>query len=138
MLTWTADLTFNSSSRRKWLPSLLSGVLLLLQVAGVHLHLCFDGQEPPVTVHLLDSGPNHVPGTTASDHQDRDVDRGSASFIKKALADYDSPPIAYAAFASSAVLPQLRIPQTRWSRSPVHDVTRLLPPLRGPPETTLT
>jgi hypothetical protein len=127
------------SARRKCVALLLSGVLLLLQVSGAHVHLCFDGQEPPVSLHLLDSGAEHFPGLAYSQHQDEELDNGLASLSKKSAADFDSPPIPSPAvflFAASASHFLLKI---RWDDSPVpHSATRLLPPLRGPPTTTLT
>jgi hypothetical protein len=130
---------FTSPAHRKSLILLLCGVLLLMQVVGAHLHLCLDGQEPPASVHLFDGGSEHFPGLAASQHHDRDVDTGSATLGKKTTADLDSPPVAHSAFALWDVQPRLTLAQDRGDDHPVHySTTRLLPPLRGPPKTTLT
>ena len=126
------------STRRKCVALLLSGVLLLLQVSGAHLHLCFDGQEPPVSLHVLDSGPEHFPGAAYSQHQDEELDSSLASLIKKSLTDLDSPPVSSAAVVLNAASSQSLL-KIRWDDSPVpYNITRLLPPSRGPPATTLT
>jgi hypothetical protein len=118
---------------------LLSGVLLLLQVSGAHLHLCFDGQEPPVSLHVLDSGPEHFPGTAFSQHQDEELDSGLASLIKKSLLDFDSPPVPSTAVVLHGASTSQSLLKILWNDSPVpYSITRLLPPSRGPPATTLT
>jgi hypothetical protein len=51
--------------------TLASVALSLVSLAGAHLHLCFDGLEPPVTLHhLADVGPypdHHSPERDCSD-----------------------------------------------------------------------
>jgi hypothetical protein len=62
------------SKRWSWLAAL--GVLFAgLTNAHSHIHYCFDGQEPPATVHLVDSTEHahEVPGH--HDHHD-DADPG--------------------------------------------------------------
>ncbi len=52
--------------------------------AHAHVHYCFDGQEPPASVHLADSldhhhdvGLSHGGGhDTGHDHHDHDLDHG--------------------------------------------------------------
>ena len=126
------------STRRKCVALLLSGVLLLLQVSGAHLHLCFDGQEPPVSLHVLDSGPEHFPGAAYSQHQDEELESGLASLVKKSLSDIDSPPLTSASVVLNGTSSKSLL-EVWWDDSPVpNSITRLLPPLRGPPATTLT
>ena len=128
-----------SSSRRSWLVSLLCSVLLLLQVSGAHLHLCFDGQEAPASVHLLDAVPDQVPGVSSSQHHDEDVDVESTSLIKNSTAGPGSPPIQYAAKVLQGTAPLLHlVPVGAEQLHNFFDTTRLLPPLRGPPATTLS
>jgi hypothetical protein len=126
------------STRRKCVALLLSAVLLLLQVSGAHLHLCFDGQEPLVSLHVLDSGPEHFPGAAYSQHQDEELESGLASLVKKSLSDIDCPPLPSAAVVLHGASSQ-SLAKIRWDDSWVpNSITRLLPPSRGPPATTLT
>ncbi len=126
------------SIRRKCVALLLSGVLLLLQVSGAHLHLCFDGQEPPVSLHVLDSGPEHFPGAAYSQHQDEELESGLASLLKKSFSDL-GPPVASATFVLNDASTSQSLLKIRWDERPVpYSITRLLPPSRGPPATTLT
>ena len=121
------------------LISLLCSLLLLLQVGGAHLHLCFDGQEPPATLHLVDSGLEHSPGLASLQHQDEEVDIGLASLLKKSLSALDIPPVAYAAFVRPLESRSQLVLRSGHGRGPSFiDVTRLLPPLRGPPPQTIT
>lgn len=41
---------FSSRKQTSWIW-LLCIVLLAVRIGGAHLHLCFDGMEPPLTVH---------------------------------------------------------------------------------------
>jgi hypothetical protein len=53
--------------RRPFLLWTLCITLLVVRISGAHWHLCFDGSEPPATVHA---------GDTVADHHtfDRDTD----------------------------------------------------------------
>ena len=125
------------STRRPRLVLLLCGILLLLRVGGVHLHLCFDGQEAPATLHLVDGAPEHAESGAAGEHRDDNIDDGSSSVAKNSAADFDIPVVLLAAFVLWVVLPVLRISRARGTRLPAFRVpTFLRPPLRGPPVTT--
>jgi hypothetical protein len=63
------------------LIALLCGVLLLTRLGGTHLHLCFDGSEPPISLHVADAGDHH-PGESAP-HADQDVALGADLLVKK-------------------------------------------------------
>lgn len=53
--------------------ALLCLALLMVRVGGSHLHLCFDGTEPPASYHVVDVDPHHEsPGANVA-HQDADV-----------------------------------------------------------------
>ena len=55
------------------LPWILCAILLLVRVGGPHLHLCFDGSEPPASFHAFDLAGHHgLPGIDAS-HDDADI-----------------------------------------------------------------
>lgn len=53
---------------------------------GAHGHFCFDGQEPPVSVHmhLLDSHPEHH---ADEQHQDADIELGQSVVAKLGKID---------------------------------------------------
>src|SRR5690349_13843461 len=60
--------------------------LVIMRVGGAHLHYCFDGSEPPVTLHVESHGAHHSdPGVSASGHADMDVALGVDALIKKSL-----------------------------------------------------
>lgn len=125
-------------TRNSMVP-LLCGILLLLRIGGAHLHLCFDGQEPPVTAHLLDGGVEHLHGSTTHEHQDENIDDGSASLVKKSTVDVDLLPLLFAALVLWIVLPRPGMPRFRGNLLPAfHVSSHLRPPLRGPPATTFT
>jgi hypothetical protein len=121
------------SKRWTW----VAGFALLfagLTNAHSHVHYCFDGSEPPATVHLVDSAAHHhdAPGHSDDDveHDDLDVDvpnQALAKAVKHDLpaihglawtmplgavpggtlpADVDTPPHPNPRYA----LPQLRAP----------------------------
>jgi hypothetical protein len=119
-----------------WLApvSLLSVALSLVWLGGARLHLCFDGLEPPVTLHhLADVGAHpdhHSPG---QDHSGSDVEfvaglRGAPKNGADALAISPS-----GAHASAGVWSRAFV---RWANAPSGVRTTLRfrqPPLRAPP-----
>ena len=122
---------------QSWLLTLLC-VLLLLRVEGAHLHLCFDGNEPPASIHLLDIGIHHgsEPGMSAP-HQDQDVSLSDEALFKASQPGFDFPPVLLAALLLWALL-RTPIRLTPPSSTPVAPSASrvLLPPLRGPPSLT--
>lgn len=122
---------FTRRYRLQWIM-LLSVTLLLTRLADSHLHLCFDGGEPPVSLHTLDTDVHHDADDTT--HNDQDVDLPSATLAKvfSYLAD------AALLFTCLTCLVMLLTPQ----RKPLcfyrcllaqSDRRLLRPPLRGPP-----
>ncbi len=104
---------------------------LSLRLVGEHLHFCFDGSEPPVSVHGDDGDVHHADLGMASPHDDADVDLMIAVF--KGTADAVLPLALLGALL--LILPLVRIrrvefPAVRFSDSRFHS---LRPPLRGPP-----
>ena len=74
--------------------TLFSAALLLAWVAGAHLHLCFDGQEPSVTLHHLADGGDHLDHhRPEQQHSDADLDL-DASIRRAPENDADAPAIA--------------------------------------------
>lgn len=109
--------------------------VICLPVNGEHLHLCFDGSEPPVSLHVQLDGGGHPAGEGLQQmHHDADVtlDREAAS--KKGRASFDLLPLLSAAIA-------VRMPITTpvWvarDESAIRLATldpNRLPPQRGPP-----
>ena len=120
-------------------PSLVRRVVLLVLLAliGVrtsdaHLHMCLDGQEAPVTVHVADASLHHDADHEGQEHDDRDVDPVDAALLK-AEADVDllvyavtSFVIAFSPLAVHEPSAELALPNLT---SPLY----LRPPSRGPP-----
>jgi hypothetical protein len=113
---------------------LLCSLLLVMRIGGTHWHLCFDGQEPPVSIHVADSSFEHSATGVESQHHDQNVEIGLASLVKHGSADFDLPPLVFAVLLLWAVFPRLTVPRTRKALAPpFSDLSLLLPPLRGPP-----
>ncbi|MBU0795316.1 MAG: hypothetical protein Q8L99_04110 [Polycyclovorans sp.] len=128
-------MTLESPFHRPWLLTLLCVMLLVARVGGAHLHLCFDGGEPPANLHLMDSGLHHSePGMTA-DHHDVDVAVVGEVLAKVAKLGLDLPILLLMAVlvwslfqAPSKVAYEFR---NLFSPSAARS---LRPPLRGPPQ----
>jgi len=113
---------------------LLCSVLLVMRIGGAHWHLCFDGQEPPVSIHVADSSFEHSVIGVDGQHHDQNVEIGLASLVKHGSADFDIPPLVFAMLLLWAAFPRLPVPRTRKVLAPSYfDLSLLLPPLRGPP-----
>lgn len=128
------------SKRWTWL-SALAVLFAGLTNAHSHVHYCFDGQEPPASVHLVD-GIDHaheLPGHhsdsdsdgAGGEHDDLDVDLPNQALAK--AVKYDLPAIAVQlltlAFEPSprgALADRVDTPPTSAPRY-IH------PPSRGPP-----
>ena len=113
---------------------LLALMLLIVRTADAHAHLCDDGKEPPVVIHLADGdshpcesgGPNGHPG-------DKDVHIAGDVVLK-------NPPAADPWITSAISLVfQFAVPaiETRISVESqsvrIATSSHLRPPLRGPP-----
>ena len=119
---------------RFWI-ALISLAILAMPVSGAHLHLCFDGGEPPATFHPVEDGSAHDDPAVSGTHNDKDVSLQGVALAKKHDGALDVPTaVAVAAFV-------LRVPVA--APAPVIDtdvatpvplrVARVLPPLRAPP-----
>ena len=112
-------------------------LLLTLQVAGTHLHLCFDGQAPPLQVHLVDSPGNHGAENVAMQHVDQDVLLAGDAAVRDKSSSLDLPPVLPTSWRTGSLPIQLVVgdvsePATTFLFQPIHE---LLPPSRGPPLT---
>jgi hypothetical protein len=121
---------------KRW--SWLAGFAVLF--AGItnahsHVHYCFDGQEPPAAVHLVDSADHHHETIEHHDdgtrHDDLDVDVQNQALAK--VVKYDLPAIPVVAWAMTLdAIPDDTL-EARLD-TPRHPSPRYaLPQLRAPP-----
>jgi hypothetical protein len=104
--------------------------------AHSHVHYCFDGQEPPAAVHLVDSTDHEheVPGhhSDDADHDDLDLDIPNQALAK--ACKHDSPALA-AVLAWTMTFESL--PRDALAESvdlpPAPDPPYARPQLRAPP-----
>lgn len=120
--------------RAFWLVAIICLAVLGVRIGGVHLHLCFDGNEPPSAVHVLD-GVHHSDGSDSS-HEDEDV-AGAADVGAK--AEHSAGLLLIGLLATFAVLfliPTIPICKKWHINRVTPNLTAfffLHPPLRGPP-----
>ena len=111
---------------------LLCVTLLVTRVAGNHLHLCFDGSEPPVSFHTLGVDALHVDEDL--EHNDQDISLPNATLAKVASFLIDSALIATLLLCIVQLLRPQSIRPASIERYVEHSILHLLlPPLRGPP-----
>ena len=124
--------------KTRWLIAMLCIAVIVLRVGGNHLHLCFDGDEPPVSLHVADSGIQHAE-EPAGDHSDREITPGADVLVKKSSDSVDALTLALLCALLLFVASRGSAPPTPW-RDPVSlsSRSRLRPPLRGPPLSPLT
>lgn len=120
-------------SRHVLVVALLCVSVLFVHGGGMHLHLCFDGQEAPAEVHWVDAGAHDGAEHAAELHNDLDV--GFADGLAKTSkpgADH-----IFAILAAALLIPLLFAlpvaPPRR--RRPLAAVVPpyFQPPVRGPP-----
>jgi hypothetical protein len=136
------------SSQSRFLLAVVCVAMVAMRLTGAHLHYCFDGREPPVTLHAdghtqADSHAHHLDVLATADgsdqagvmHDDLDVSVSDGALVKKAASLFD--PFFWIA---ASVLLCLLAPLVRVRISTVeHSLpigphrAHLRPPLRGPP-----
>lgn len=117
---------------RVWLLLLICGALLFARLGGAHLHLCFDGSEPPASLHVTDSG-HHPDHHDDRAHADRDVPLVGDALTKSGKWGLDLPLLLTALWLVTVLFARLRITA---ADSPPPSASRprfCRPPLRGPP-----
>jgi hypothetical protein len=104
---------------------------LAMRLAGGHLHFCFDGTEPAVSVHSDDGGIHHAAQGMAASHSDADIDLMST--VLKGTSDAVLPLGLLVALL--LILPSVRTRRTTFADVLFSDsrLHFLRPPLRGPP-----
>ncbi len=103
---------------------------LLMSWSGVHGHFCFDGQEPPVSLHVDMLGGHTVHGHGDA-HQDIDIEQSQSVLSKTFKLDLFLP----------VFLALVVILQTRGTTFTIQSITSprirhnvgVRPPLRAPP-----
>jgi hypothetical protein len=108
---------------------------LTVRASDTHLHLCFDGQEPPTTVHFADASVHDDDHHEGESHTDKDLDPFVGMFSKSEQTDSD---VALAITVGTLVL---LLPVDGDAQPADHEPLlvvanpsfHLRPPLRGPP-----
>lgn len=111
---------------------LLCLTLLVTRIAGIHLHLCFDGIEPPVSFHTTDADVHHADDSAL--HDDEDIELPSAT-LAKAVQHQSDAALLFVVLGCLTLILTPRRPTFDW-RTPVLLFTSSLllrPPTRGPP-----
>jgi hypothetical protein len=107
--------------------------VLAVRAGDTHMHLCFDGQEPPITIHSADASVHNDEDHDGKGHSDQDVEPFVAVSAKCHHHDGDAaPPIHVAA--------SVFVPPSDGQTAPATDPAlptdppfHLRPPPRGPP-----
>lgn len=107
--------------------------LLITRVAGNHLHLCFDGSEPPVSFHTMDMPDHH--GDEEFEHDDKDIGLPQMTLAKLVSFLLDFAVVGALLTGLLELVTQQRIRPEFLVRDLEHAILHFLrPPLRGPPE----
>lgn len=119
---------------RQWLVLMVSLTLFSASAFGAQLHLCRDGQSPPLTSHMIDLIESDHSGSLSQSHDDLDVKMSQTARAGK-IFKFQPP---WALPNSTWFVPLVVAPETRLAadlRNPqvVSSPRDLLPPLRGPP-----
>ena len=124
---------------RRVLIWLLCITIVVMRVGAVHIHFCQDGTEPPVSLHVADSGidDRDHPSQNGTLHGDTDssVSVPGDALLKGSITDADMPMLAATLGLLLFLLPVFRPVRANWDTPVVRTPTRswILPPLRGPP-----
>jgi hypothetical protein len=123
------------SKRWTWLAG-LAVLFAGLTNAHSHVHYCFDGQEPPASVHLVDSTDHahEVPGhdDDGAEHDDLDLDVPDEAIAK--ACKHDLPAIAAVVVETTSFeLLVQRVGADSDDIPPAPNPRYALPQLRAPP-----
>ena len=105
-------------------------IWLIASWSGAHGHLCFDGQEPPMTVHM-DALSEHLQHDSSEQHVDADVDLSQFLIVK--IVKVDLPWLIAAALLLVLFFKQPASFVTFYVRVFSSRLIGLRPPLRAPP-----
>jgi hypothetical protein len=119
---------------KQWLVPLAVLAFFFCSLTGAHLHLCFDGSEPPLSLHAGDGAHFDHHAGESQQHDDVDVEPLGDLLAKSAQA------LLFAIMAVSFVLLVLQAPPSKLItiarqrlRVPRAPPRFLRPPLRAPP-----
>jgi hypothetical protein len=119
---------------RVWI-ALISLAVMAMPVSGAHLHLCFDGGEPPATFHAIEDGSAHDHPAASGTHNDKDVSLQGIALAKKQDGAFDLPtalPVAVLVIRMPVMVLAPAFDTDVATPIPLR-VARVLPPLRAPP-----
>jgi hypothetical protein len=105
-------------------------IWLLASWSGAHGHMCFDGQEPPISVHLHSPG-EHADHNSNQNHLDADVDIGQLAPAKPVKIDL--PFLLSAAFLLVFLFSRPIQICVKYACVIPARIPGLRPPLRAPP-----
>ncbi len=105
-------------------------IWLLAGWSGAHSHMCFDGQEPPVTVHIHAIG-DHADHDSSQYHLDADVslDQPAPTHLLK----IDFPLLVNTAFLVIVFYTESTQPVIDYASKIPSYLNGIRPPLRAPP-----
>lgn len=110
--------------------------MLAARMTGAHVHVCVDGQEPPVTLHVEDLAGQHSAQHSGQPHNDIDVSVVTEASLKKAddAGGPDVLPLVAAVVLLLIAPPFTRtfLPKERRVRLPPFPAF-FLPPAHAPP-----
>ena len=113
----------------------LAAVVVPVRAAFAHLHLCFDGQAPAVSLHVQQLATHHEFELSANGHNDVDLALSEAMPAKKPVASPDVSPAIPGTWLLTALSSPLvhSAPRTDYVSASPRAVFALRPPSRGPP-----
>ncbi len=114
--------------------TILFGVAFLNASAlGAHLHQCFDGKEPRLSLHVYDGQEDQHHAGTSERHNDNDLELSDQAFGKVLKVNSSAPPLAsgWIAPVISRVATTARFADS--DERPFASLRSLPPPQRGPP-----
>ena len=112
--------------------------MMAMPVSNSHLHLCLDGQEAPVSLHMDDADDAGI-ATQASSHDDIELPVGSLAIVKKFELGTQWLLLAFMPLAMLLIEGMLRdaglqIPRSRRTPFVFSSISfAFRPPLRAPP-----
>ena len=123
--------------RTRWTWATCFAVLFAAQ-SHAHLHYCFDGQEPPVSVHLadgIDAGHEHEGhGDDDGDHDDRDVELNRADQALAKVFKFVPPDLSsHSGWSMIVAAPRASILVDWLGQAHSPDPPYARPQVRGPP-----
>lgn len=113
----------------------LAVALLPIRAVNAHLHLCLDGQEQPVSLHVQDAPTHHGQAEGKEGHQDRDVEYSDSASTSKSASLKDVGQLLMTAYVIAVLLPTnvATVPDVQDGVATLPSMFDLRPPTRGPP-----